>query len=138
MCREIRISKPKPSVSDLSVSATVACGKYGEIGVLGADIYFSNVAEDVTYYSNYEDYTYGFILTTEGLVVAHPSYPRPLASTKQPLFVDIGYLEKAENFSHVRNRILLEREGVHVLNSHDATVSLKLSLANRSCNASGR
>lgn len=108
---------------DLTVSATVACGKEGEIGLLGADLYFSNIAEDITYYSNHEDYTYGFILTMEGLLVAHPSYPRPLANKKQPLFVDISYLEKIDNFTIVKERMLLEREGAHTINDRNSTVS---------------
>lgn len=53
--------------ADLAISATVMCGKEGEIGLLGADIYFSNLAEDVTYYSNYEDFTYAFIINTDGM-----------------------------------------------------------------------
>lgn len=110
---------------DLTVSATMACGKNGEIGLLGADLYFSNIAEDITYYSNYEDYTYGFILTMEGLVVAHPSYPRPLASKKQPLFVDISYLEKVDNFTIVHEKMLRESDGFHILNNHNSTVRPK-------------
>lgn len=112
-------------VSDLTISATIACGKNGEIGLLGTDLYFSNIAEDITYYSNYEDYTYGFILTMEGLVVAHPSYPRPLASKKQPLFVNISYLEKVDNFTIVLERMLRDSEGFHILNNHNSTVRLK-------------
>lgn len=115
----------KMFILDLTISATVACGKNGEIGLLGVDIYFSNIAEDVTYCSNDEDHTYGFILTDQGLAVAHPSYPRPLASNKQPIFVDIDYLEKFDNFSDVRRRILLEREGSSVLkNQNSISVSI--------------
>lgn len=103
---------------------TVACGKHGEIGLLGTDLLFSNVAEDITYYSNYEDYTYGFILTPGGLAVAHPSYPRPLANRKQPLFVDVNYLEKVDNFTKVQDKMLTETVGTYILNSHNSTVSV--------------
>lgn len=100
----------------------MACGNNGEIGLLGVDLYFSNLAEDVTYYSNYEDYTYGFILTTQGLVVAHPSYPRPSVCNKQPVFVDISYLEKVKNFTEVREKILQERDGFFTAESNSSTV----------------
>lgn len=107
----------------MTISATVACGKDGAAGLLGVDLYFSNIAEDVTYYSNNEEYNYGFILTNQGSVIAHPSYPRPLVNNKQPVFVDVGYLEKVDNFSLVRQKILQEPEGFAVLNTRNSTVS---------------
>lgn len=106
----------------------MACGKNGELGLIGVDLYFSNIAEDVTYYSNYEDYTYGFILTNQGAVIAHPSYPRPLANSKQPVFVDIAYLEKVENFTEVREKMLKTQEGSLVLQTKNLTVSVMFFL----------
>lgn len=100
----------------------MTCGKNGKIGLLGVDLYFSSIAEDVTYYSNYEDYTYGFILTTEGLLISHPSYPRPLTSNKQPIFVDVSYVEKVDNFNEVHEKMLREHEGSLILGSHNTTV----------------
>lgn len=52
---------------DMAISAFTPCGKEGDIGMLGMDIYFSNLAEDVTYYSNYEHYTYSFIIDMNGM-----------------------------------------------------------------------
>lgn len=42
------------------------CGKNGEVGLLGMDLYFANLVEDVTYYSNYEHFTYAFIINLKG------------------------------------------------------------------------
>lgn len=53
-------------ILDLSVAITVPCGIRGEIGLLGLNLYFSNIAEDVTYYSNHQHYTYAFIINCKG------------------------------------------------------------------------
>lgn len=54
------------NVLDLSVSAVVFCGQNGEIGLLGMDLYFANLVEDVTYYSNHEYFSYAFVITING------------------------------------------------------------------------
>lgn len=45
----------------------------------------------------------------------HPSYPRPVAITKQISFVDIFHLEKYDNFPEVRRLLLLQMEGKYIL-----------------------
>lgn len=127
------------------MSVAVLCGKNGESGLLGMDLYFANLVEDVTYYSNYEYFTYAFVinlsgkrlvfwshfvfamlLVFSGVAVAHPSYPRPIASKEQPKFVDILYLEKATNFDVLREKLLTIAEGKYSLNNGNATVSIGL------------
>lgn len=53
-------------VTDLYVSLSVACGESGNIGFLGIDLYFSSLVEDITYYSQYEQYSYAFLTTLNG------------------------------------------------------------------------
>lgn len=63
------------------------------------------------------------ILKFLGVAVAHPSYPRPIASKEQPKFVDIKYLEKVDNFNIIREKLLSVAEGKYILNDNNNTVS---------------
>ncbi|GJQ69938.1 hypothetical protein Trydic_g13334 [Trypoxylus dichotomus] len=112
--------KPQPMLSlprwddvskDITVAATVACGNNSEIGVLGLDLHFLNFIEDVTYYSNYQHYTYAFVIDSKGITIMHPSYPRPNVIKKQPQFVDIQYLENVPDIEKLRSLLLTEEKG---------------------------
>ncbi|KAK4871749.1 hypothetical protein RN001_015873 [Aquatica leii] len=98
---------------DLTVSITVPCNLDGEVSILGVDLFFSNIAEDVTYYSNYHQYTYAFLINMDGIAIMHPSYPRPTSIKNQPKLVDILNLEKINNFTNVREKLLKEKDGVY-------------------------
>ncbi|KAB0801153.1 hypothetical protein PPYR_05507 [Photinus pyralis] len=117
-------SEKEPSISlpiwdqisnDLTVSITMPCDLNGENSVLGADVYFSNIAEDVTYYSNYHSYSYAFLIDMQGTAIMHPSYPRPASIKNQPKFVDIFHLEKITNFTITKQKLLTEVDGSYTL-----------------------
>lgn len=116
-------------ILDITIAATIGCGNNSEIGVVGLDLHFLNFIEDVTYYSNYQHYTYAFIIDNNGITIMHPSYPRPNVISKQPLFVDIQYLEKVPNIETLRHLLLTEEKGNYTIHVQTHNVlSYKLNL----------
>lgn len=51
---------------DFVATVYVSCGQNIDLGLLGLDVHFSNLAEDITYYSNQVQYTYAFLLNIDG------------------------------------------------------------------------
>ncbi|KAF5289595.1 hypothetical protein FQA39_LY15042 [Lamprigera yunnana] len=107
---------------DLTISITIPCDLDGELGILGIDLYFSNIAEDITYYSNHQRYTYAFLIDVNGIAIMHPSYPRPVSIKSQPKLVDISHLEKIDNFTEVRQRLLDKKQGNYLLKANNETL----------------
>lgn len=90
---------------------TRACGN---VGVFGIDLYLGDLAEDITYYTSYND-SYAFLIDINGKTLAHPSFPRPIM-TKEELFpIDILYLENVERFAVVRQKMLQNENGVETI-----------------------
>lgn len=84
-------------------------------GVVGTDMYVSDLAEDVIFYNKYPD-SYAFIVDLSGYAIMHPSYPRPTGVRASPFPTDIKYLEQANGFGSVRSRMLAEISGTEALN----------------------
>lgn len=113
-----RLSLPRwDGVSqDISVSVTIPWSHSISIyGVLGADLYFADLVEDSAYFGCGVDYSYAFIVNMKGLTLAHRTYQLPLSIYEQPRFVDIRHLEKVPDFDAVRQRLLTEFRGSHIL-----------------------
>lgn len=84
-------------------------------GVVGTDMYVSDLAEDVIFYNKYPD-SYAFIVDLSGYAIMHPSFPRPSGVRVSPFPTDINYLEQANGFVSVRSRMLAEISGTEALN----------------------
>lgn len=110
------------TTKDFVATVYVSCGQNIDLGLLGLDVHFSNLAEDITYYSTQGQYTYAFLLNIDGLVLMHPSFSRPIVTYEQPNFIDVSYYEKHENFTSVRNLILNQEKGVEEILSYNDTL----------------
>lgn len=82
--------------------------------MIGADVYFSNMVEDVTYYSSDQQYSYAFLIDLEGRVLVHPSILRPSVISHQLSFVDFKYIEIVPDIDFLRHLLLSEYKGNHV------------------------
>lgn len=98
---------------DMIISISQPCEMHGIIGV---DMYLSDIAEDVMYYDKYQD-AYAFIIDMAGYAIMHPSYPRPMHMRSNPFSTDIKYLEQVRGFQAVRERLLTEITGVETISS---------------------
>lgn len=54
---------------DLIISVTVPCGYDRLFGILGINLYFSSLVEDITYFNNYPEYFYAFVIDVKGINV---------------------------------------------------------------------
>lgn len=54
---------------DLIMSVTTPCGKNEKFGILGINLYFSSLVEDITYFNNYPDYFYAFMIDINGMYI---------------------------------------------------------------------
>lgn len=79
------------NTKDVIVSITKPIPSYG---VAGINMYLNDLAEDIIYYRK-TDTSYAFITDKDGMVIYHPAFSRPVATTKTPYPVEIGFLEKA-------------------------------------------
>ncbi|XP_019765381.2 VWFA and cache domain-containing protein 1 [Dendroctonus ponderosae] len=82
--------------------------------MIGTDVYFSNMVEDVTYYSSDQQYSYAFLIDLEGRVLVHPSILRPSVISHQLSFVDIKYIETVPDIKFLRQILLSEYKGNHL------------------------
>lgn len=54
--KQIKCNFPKCLfILDATISISTACGTNGNIGLLGLDLFYANIVEDVTYYSGFQD-----------------------------------------------------------------------------------
>uniref|UniRef100_A0A336KQQ9 CSON014583 protein n=1 Tax=Culicoides sonorensis TaxID=179676 RepID=A0A336KQQ9_CULSO len=93
---------------DMIIPNTRACGN---IGVFGMDLYLGDLAEDITYYTSYND-SYAFMIDISGKTLAHPSFPRPIMTKEEFFPIDISYLENVDGFAAIRREMLQKEAGV--------------------------
>ncbi|CAH0562656.1 unnamed protein product [Brassicogethes aeneus] len=110
---------------DLTVSFSTGFYKHRQFSMIAADVYFSNIAEDVTYYSSNQKNSYAFLVDTTGLVLMHPSYPRPSTVHHKLTFVDISKLEKVKDVQVFKYKLLSEVKGLHETTDTNGTSVVK-------------
>uniref|UniRef100_A0A1A9ZGJ7 VWFA domain-containing protein n=1 Tax=Glossina pallidipes TaxID=7398 RepID=A0A1A9ZGJ7_GLOPL len=84
-------------------------------GVVGVDLYLSDLTEDVLSYQQQQnhqnEYVYAFLLEANGNTLVHPALAQPYTQNQAPFPVDIGYLENSTDFFKIRQRLLQEESG---------------------------
>lgn len=96
------------------VPITKACKN---VGVFGIDLYLGDLAEDVTYYTSYND-SYAFMIDIHGKTLAHPSFPRPIMTKEEFFPTDIQYLENVEGFETIKKEMLQKESGVETIGNN--------------------
>ncbi|KAL1492905.1 hypothetical protein ABEB36_011074 [Hypothenemus hampei] len=122
-----KISLPHwdPLSRDFTISFTkgVLTGTSNNFMMLGIDAYFSNLVEDITYYSSNQQYSYAFLTDILGRVLAHPSILRASAVNHQLSFVDVRYIETVPEIMLLRTKLLTQVTGNFVTkNNHSQTL----------------
>uniref|UniRef100_A0A182QHN0 VWFA domain-containing protein n=1 Tax=Anopheles farauti TaxID=69004 RepID=A0A182QHN0_9DIPT len=95
-----------PSLQDTVVTVSYPAGVHGLVGV---DLYLSDLAEHVAYYRQQDD-SYAFLIDLQGNTIMHPSLPRPLAARGSFYVTNITRLEQ-EHFAPAYKRMLVDVEG---------------------------
>ncbi|ETN67353.1 dihydropyridine-sensitive l-type calcium channel [Anopheles darlingi] len=107
-----------PSLQETLVTLSYPVGVHGLVGV---DLYLSDLAEHVAYFRRRQqprDDSYVFLIDLEGNAIMHPSFPRPVAARSQPFYVtNITRLE-GERFTPAYKRMLADPEGKFWINHY--------------------
>ncbi|XP_055595586.1 VWFA and cache domain-containing protein CG16868 [Uranotaenia lowii] len=107
---------------DSLVTLTAPVGTHG---LMGIDLYLSDLSEDTSYYRP-DDESYTFLIDIKGNTIMHPSFPRPLAVRENFYITNITRLEKKLTAADV-NRMLLEEYGnltIKGVGSEESTIYL--------------
>uniref|UniRef100_A0A182MKM1 VWFA domain-containing protein n=1 Tax=Anopheles culicifacies TaxID=139723 RepID=A0A182MKM1_9DIPT len=104
----LRIHLPyyDPALQDTVVTVSYPAGVHGLVGI---DLYLSDLAEHVAYYRQQDD-SYAFLIDLQGNTIMHPSFPRPLAARGSFYITNITRLER-EHFAPAYKRMLADPEG---------------------------
>uniref|UniRef100_A0A182JBD1 VWFA domain-containing protein n=1 Tax=Anopheles atroparvus TaxID=41427 RepID=A0A182JBD1_ANOAO len=95
-----------PALHDTVVTLSYPAGVHGLVGV---DLYLSDLAEHVAHYRQQDD-SYAFLIDLQGNTIMHPSFPRPLAARGSFFVTNITRLER-EHFTPAYRRMLADAEG---------------------------
>ncbi|XP_030748339.1 VWFA and cache domain-containing protein 1 [Sitophilus oryzae] len=109
--KQISLPYWDPQSKDLTVSFTSGWMSNNNFVMLGTDIFFSNIGEDLSYYSSNQQYSYAFMTDLQGKVLLHPSISRPSVVNYQISFIDVKYLETVDSINILRKKLLTEQEG---------------------------
>ncbi|XP_058448231.1 VWFA and cache domain-containing protein CG16868 [Malaya genurostris] len=104
----IRVHLPyhEGQTHDTVVTMSVPVGTHG---LMGIDLFLSDLAEDVSYYKR-DDGSYAFLVDLRGNTIMHPSFPRPLAARESFFITNITRLEHGLTEKDVR-KMLTEEKG---------------------------
>ncbi|CAD7012797.1 unnamed protein product [Ceratitis capitata] len=111
---EVQLPMVETTSGDAIVSVTHAVPPFGVIGV---NLYLTDLIEDVISYgqptqnANKNEYSYAFLIDRNGITIAHPAFPRPMAQQQTPFPVDIAFLENSTDFAYTRRLILHDEHG---------------------------
>lgn len=83
---------------------------YSDIGIIGIDLYLSDLVEDIVGYNKYQD-SYAFLIDVNGFVIMHPSFPRPTTIHSNIYSIDIRHLEQIVDFQLIYDKLLSQRFG---------------------------
>lgn len=83
---------------------------YSDVGIIGIDLYLSDLVEDVVSYNKYQD-SYAFLIDLNGFVIMHPSFPRPTTIQSNIYSIDIRHLEQIVDFQLIYEKMLYQRFG---------------------------
>nr|XP_023016915.1 VWFA and cache domain-containing protein 1 [Leptinotarsa decemlineata] len=101
------------SESDFTISFTKGWKTNDYFFMLGTDIRFSHLAEDLMNYSGNQDYSYVFMIAKDGSIVFHPYYSQSIDNAQFALPVNLESLEKTEDVTLLKRKLLTEKSGMH-------------------------
>ncbi|XP_062547043.1 VWFA and cache domain-containing protein CG16868 [Armigeres subalbatus] len=109
----VRVHLPYHEVSthDSLVTLSLPVGTHGLIGI---DLFLSDLTEDISYYKQ-DDESYAFVIDLQGNTIMHPSFPRPLAARESFFVTNITRLERGLSIDDLRS-LLTEENGNITLN----------------------
>lgn len=109
--KQISLPTWDPINNDQTISLTISWFTNDIFAMLGVDIDFFSLIEDIKYFSNGQENAYAFLMNKHGKVLNHPS----LSTVKNNLYyVDVSRMENELQQPSVRSLILNNTKGFYI------------------------
>ncbi|XP_072938876.1 VWFA and cache domain-containing protein CG16868-like [Epargyreus clarus] len=96
-------------------------------GILGLDLYWSDLAEDIIYFKSTSQQKRAFVMDSSGKVLMHSYFPRPELATEKIKFTNIEMIETYSFINTVKKEILSNDSGNVTMYDKNTTKSITYS-----------
>ncbi|KPJ13393.1 VWFA and cache domain-containing protein CG16868 [Papilio machaon] len=96
-------------------------------GILGLDLYWSDLAEDIIYFKGTNQWKRAFIMDFSGRVLMHTYFPRPEAASEKIKFTYLESIEPYDFIYDVKKHLLLHKTGNITYPEHNSTRTITYS-----------
>ncbi|XP_013179332.1 PREDICTED: VWFA and cache domain-containing protein CG16868 [Papilio xuthus] len=96
-------------------------------GILGLDLYWSDLAEDIIYFKGTNQWKRAFIMDFSGRVLMHTYFPRPEAASEKIKFTYLEAIEPYDFIDEVKTHLLLHKTGNRTFPDHNSTRTITYS-----------
>ncbi|CAG9785442.1 unnamed protein product [Diatraea saccharalis] len=93
-------------------------------GVLGLDLYWSDLAEDIVYFKGINKNKRAFVMDFSGKVIMHTFYPRPESSSEKIKFTYLEFIETYDFINGLKKEMLSNKSGVLTMTEQNSTKPL--------------
>ncbi|XP_059049565.1 VWFA and cache domain-containing protein CG16868 [Achroia grisella] len=96
-------------------------------GVLGLDLYWSDLAEDIVYFQGVSVQKRAFVMDFSGKVLMHTYFPRPEISSEKIKFTTLENIETYDFINIVKQEMLSNSHGNFTMTNHNSSKSIVYS-----------
>ncbi|KAI8422518.1 hypothetical protein MSG28_006329 [Choristoneura fumiferana] len=94
-------------------------------GILGLDLYWSDLAEDIIYFKVPNLKKRAFVMDFTGKVLMHTYFPRPETASEKIKFTDLESIENYDFINSIRQEMLLKSSGNFTVNDQTSSTVLE-------------
>lgn len=96
-------------------------------GILGLDLYWSDLAEDIIYFKVPNLKKRAFVMDFTGKVLMHTFFPRPETASEKIKFTDLESIETYDFINSIRQEMLLKSSGNFTVSDQTSSKSIVYS-----------
>lgn len=120
--KEIKIEGPIWEATERDFMISLVLPTTG--GVLGLDLYWSDLAEDIVYFKGTNERKRAFVMDFSGIVLMHTFFPRPESASDKIKFTKLENVETYSFISTVKEKMLLNNVGNLTMSEQNSTKSI--------------
>ncbi|XP_013142701.1 PREDICTED: VWFA and cache domain-containing protein CG16868 [Papilio polytes] len=96
-------------------------------GIIGLDLYWSDLAEDIIYFKGTNQWKRAFIMDLSGKVLMHTYFPRPEAASEKIKFTYLDAIEPYDFIDEVKKHLLSQKSGNSTFLDQNSTRTITYS-----------
>lgn len=93
-------------------------------GVLGLDLYWSDLAEDITYFKEKNHKKRAFVMDFSGKILMHTYFPRPESTSDKVKFTTLEAVETCNCTDVIKHKLLTIESGNYTINESNSSKSI--------------